>query len=115
MSIVIDETARAIWHVDLMIGNWIGVLSNTDGKLEVRYRFRWFRDTLIGPESKDIRNFYTATFTGSSEDEAIKSARELFEALLERSPERKGWELIRGARSYEEFFDDFMKMPSIHT
>jgi hypothetical protein len=38
-------------------GNLMGaVMRNPDGPWHIVYRFRWYRDKLIGPDSQDVRN-----------------------------------------------------------
>jgi hypothetical protein len=114
--IEINEHALAMWGVELVGGNWMALLARTDveGVLELTYRFRWYRDDIIGPDTQDV-------FRGERrrgrvpEAEGIKTLRALWDELRAAVPGHGAWELLRGARSLEEFGDALTAMPGMHT
>ena len=117
MTIHIDDSTLAMWHCEIPRGNFTGALRRTDKPrtFQFDWRFRHYRDDVIGPESKDIRNEYTAELANTTEREAIAVLHDLWAELHEKAgPECGAWELIRGARSAEEFFDQLVSMPSMH-
>lgn len=111
--IEIGARTIAMWSVALANGNWLGHLGrNAEGKLEFSYRWRWYRDEVIGQDSKDVRHFYSGTLS-VPESEAIHRFREVVETLRE-DLDGRSWELVRGARSEDEFFAALRAMPGIH-
>lgn len=114
MSLEIGERTIGMWSVELGHGNWLAHLALTgDGKLELTYRFRWYNDDLIGRDSKDERNFYHAVLRNTSVPEAIAKLREVFETMRD-SAHGRGWELLKGERSIEEFASLLEQMPGIY-
>jgi len=118
MTIQITDSAIAMWQVELDgKGNVIAYLSRgADGRLRAIYRFRWYRDDVIGPESKDVRRWYEMKIS-STDDESMVLAklRSVFERLRENYTGATGWEVLRGNRSLEEFTDAISAMPGMHT
>lgn len=119
MSIEIGDGTIGMWCVHLppyMQGNLLahmGYLDETRTKIRIDMRFRWYRDDIIGPESKDQRSWYRLD---TRDPEAC--ALEKFRAVVERMRQRFGgantWELLKGARSNEEFAEMLGRMPGIH-
>lgn len=118
MAINLDDSVLAMWAVELrsgeMKGNWMALLSKDEAQgYLLQFRFRWYRDEKVS-DSEDQRTFYTARFNPkiTTDAQAIAHARAAYEHT--RCDQPGGWELIRGARSMEEFTDALAEMPGIH-
>lgn len=116
MSLQLGESTLGVWSVFFRTGNWLAHLAgNAEGRYELTYRFRWYRDALIGRDSKDERNFYRVTFKDALDaPSALARAREIFSIVQSAPFTERAWELLRGARSVEEFASLLGEMPGMH-
>ena len=112
MAIELGDPTVAIWCVELPGGNLMMHLGRiTDTHFALDLRFRWYRDDKIH-DSDDDRSWYRCEPHGREAD-VLHKARRVFEhyrALVGST----GWELIRGARTADEFADLLKQMPGIH-
>jgi len=114
MTIEITERTIGLWHCELPDGNWLAHLEHTaDGRIQLTYRVRWYRDDKLGPDSEDIKNWYSGTMQVSEAD-AIAQCRAVMEAIVEAIG-GAGWELLKGARTLDEFLQLLQAMPNMHT
>ena len=123
MSLVLDDNVLGMWMVELRLenegvmaeGNWVAILSKHDTGFVINFRYRWYRDQ-VAYDSDDQRSFYTATLNSGITDEnmAIRHARELYEFIRKQTNSDHGWELVRGARTMDEFTDALAMMPGMH-
>jgi len=110
MSCEISEQTVGLWYVELPNGNWLASINRiTDGTVQLDYRLRWFRDDKLFDESNDVRNWYR--LKTNDEKKLLETTRAIFSQLTETF---KGWELMRGGRSVEEFLDELGRMPGMH-
>lgn len=115
MSIEIGDNTIAMWCIELgNAGNWLAHLARggPNGKYLLDYRFRYYVDDLV-QNSRDRRNWYRGELSGRSDDEMLRKLRRVFDEMRGAMGGR-GWELVRGARSVEEFTRALGKMPGIH-
>lgn len=117
MSLELGEGTLGMWCVHFTDGHWLAHLARTEpGQYELTYCFRWYRDALIGSDSKDVRHFYRVALKSVAIDtEALHRARAVFEISKSAPIAKASWELIRGARSLEDFCDLLSSMPGMHT
>lgn len=115
MSLELGEGTLGMWYVCLTDGNWLAHLARTEpGQYELTYRFRWYRDERIGGDSKDVRHFYRGALKSVAIDTAaLHLTREIFEIVKSLPIAKASWELLRGARSIEEFTHLLTGMPDI--
>jgi hypothetical protein len=124
--IKMDDTILAIWCIEIRAesdGNWLACLSKRPNGYELEYRFRWYVDD-VTYDSADRRNFFCIQFgkVYLTDTEAIHHGREIFDLTrrsLAKNPAGNAtfpytWELIRGARSTDEFVDALAAMPGMH-
>lgn len=113
MSLTVTEATVGMWSVDLLIANWLAELARGEnGKHVLTYRTRFYRDQKIF-DSADQRTFHQAELSGT-EQEVLRKVRVIFDELRNATPPHHGWELIRGARSVEEFLAVLGDMPDMH-
>lgn len=111
MTIVLND-AVAIWSVGLSDGDWLAAVLKTSGELEAVYRFRWYKDKRTF-DSADIKNWYKIKLKGGQEVDYIKQLRDIYEVVQRMFGADRGWEIIRGERSEEEFGRLLLSMPGI--
>lgn len=111
MTIEFNEQIRAIWFVQVNSSvDWLAAVQEpAPGKARLVYRFRYYADAEIW-DTKDVKNWYA--FTGQY-PELLNTVREMAELMAEARGARL-CELIRGARSLEEFADLFSSQPFAH-
>jgi hypothetical protein len=117
VSIEIDfEQVIGVWSVELnSAGNMIAFLSRGPGaNFTLNYRFRHYRDDKLGADSADVRHYYHGELTNLTEGQAIEKLRQIVEEFRTDRGDGRGWELIRGERSVDEFVELFTRMPGIH-
>lgn len=124
MAMKLDESVLAMWQIELRLkaedvaveGNWVGILSKDKKGYVLDFRYRWYRDEKIGTESKDTRHFYEARMGTeiTSDDAAVRHAREVYEFTRKQSGSTMSWELVRGKRTMDEFMELMAKMPGMH-
>lgn len=113
MSLTVTEATVGMWSVDLLIANWLAELARAEnGKHVLTYRIRFYRDEKIF-DSADQRTFHQTELSGT-EQEVLRKVRVIFDELCNATPTHHGWELIRGARSVEEFLAVLGGMPGMH-
>jgi hypothetical protein len=109
--IEVGECTIGLWSVSLPAGDWLqhlGVMP--DGTYEIVYRFRWYRDDKTFDSADEKRWFRIRTKTGESEAHALEVARYAYGTLNKLGAH---WELMRGARSSQEFADVLLAMPGM--
>lgn len=111
MTIELDDSLVAIWNAALPNGDFLcGLRRRPTGGWEALYRFRYYRDDKLFEDSADERHWYKVTFRHApSEDEVIAELRSMMDLLPQPQ-----WEILRGARSTEEFAKLLYAMPGIH-
>lgn len=117
MTIEIGEKTIGMWCVELppaMQGNLLAHMGYLpDGRIRIDMRFRWYRDDLIGEDSKDARSWYRL-----DTKDPVALAIEKFRGVVERYRQilegASTWELLRGARSAQEFAEALAAMPGMH-
>lgn len=116
MTFQLDDRVLAIWCFELSGGNWMAFLYKEPAGYVMEYRFRWYRDDKVH-DSKDKRNWYRMAFNlldlPKGDEEAVKHGREVYEFLKTETKSSAGWELIRGARSSDEFIEMLRTMPGV--
>lgn len=124
MAIQMTDQTLAIWCIEIRQaggdeGNWMGFLQRQEKGYLFEYRFRWYVDDKKH-DSADRRSFYTIAFNpmtftpGVAADmEAVRHGREIFEITKTMEGSMSSWELVRGARSMEEFMDALASMPGV--
>lgn len=113
--IEINEKTIGIWAVHLgSRGDWLGHLARGAKGIELKYRFRWYRDDKLYEESKDKKNWYRVESRAMSEAQGIEVVRGAYQEILTASVRNKGWELLRGERSVEEFMAELFAMPGMN-
>jgi len=116
----IDEHSLAMFSVDYHHGNILAHLARKDdGTHEVRLRNRVYKDDKLGPESKDHKTYWQIHDTSTRESEAIENMRGFVNSFAEMAQKVMGkradrWEVVRGARSVEEFMELVSTMPGMH-
>lgn len=113
MSMTLDENTLGIWSVHLGAGNWLAQLAREGDKLVLTYRFRWYRDDRVY-DSQDNKSWFRAETKSLDIGRGVEAARRLYGEILQANPTNKGWELLRGERSVDEFFDKLFTMPGMH-
>lgn len=116
MTYEINESTVGLWSVDLgPYGNILAHMARqADGSILIVVRLREYRDNVMGPESKDKRTWYEIK-TKNGEARAIEKVRRAVEMWRRTQPTACGsWELLRGARSLDEFAELLMAMPGMH-
>jgi len=109
-----DDTIRAIWYISLEPKtDWLLGLQKKKDHWEINYRFRYYNSD--DPFDKDdTKNWYGGTFSKNmAETEVIEKLRMMFSVLQTKSGE-KGYELIRGTGSFDDFLDEFKTLPFVH-
>lgn len=116
--IKMDNSVLAIWCVEIRgesDGNWMATLMKGEkGEYRMEYRFRWYRDDKHH-HSEDKRSFFTVQFNPeiTSDAKAIEHGHEVYEVARKQSNSTISWELVRGARSTDEFVDALASMPGV--
>ena len=120
----LNDSVLAMWQIELRMkaedvkvdGNWVGILSKDEKGYVLDFRYRWYRDEEIGPQSKDTRHFYQARMGTeiTSDDAAVRHAREVYDFTRKKSESTLCWELVRGERTMDEFMELMAKMPGMH-
>jgi hypothetical protein len=110
IQIEIGEATIGMWSIrvnDYM--NWLAHLAREpNGDFLFTYRFRHDNDD--DPHC----NWYKGTVRGvKSEHEAIERVRRAVSQMLDSDESMVGWELLKGARSIEEFSRALAQMPGI--
>lgn len=124
MSIKIDsDRVLGAWSIELRLrehgkacdGNWLAFLVREEKGYTLQFRYRWYVDERV-TDSKDRRSFYTAEFgrRAVTESEAIERARGYFEVIRSHGHSEQCWELLRGARTGDEFMEALRTMPGMH-
>jgi hypothetical protein len=114
MTIVVSENTVAMWSIQIdSTMDWLAHLSRTEqpDKFHFIYRLRTYVDDKIF-DSEDRKSWREGTLTGP-EPEVLRKLRVIFEELLGHSTAMRGWELLRGQRSVEEFLDALTEMPNM--
>jgi hypothetical protein len=122
--ITMDENILAVWVIEIRSypseGNWMASLSKTKDGFALTYRFRWYVDEKAH-DSADKRNWYRIDFGpphAHTTGDALRHGREIYDmtirSLGKHATVPHSWELIRGARSVEEFCDALTLMPGMH-
>jgi hypothetical protein len=82
VSIVLDENVIALWHLELDGGNFLGALRQqpTEG-MEFTFRFRYYRDDKLGPDSQDEKHWYRSNINNWSQAQAVNKLREVYKKV----------------------------------
>ena len=114
--VAIGEPTVAVWSVQIAPGVdfWAHLGKNSEGKLELACRIRTHRDDLVF-DSKDEKTWYQVVQRDASKGEAdmLTRSQAVFEQMLERSLTKRGWELIKGGRTTQEFLEALEQMPGM--
>lgn len=89
-------------------------LTEEEDTYDINYRFRYYNSD--NPfDSSDKKNWYGAKAPkeGTSLEKTIATMREMFR-LLENESGNKGYELIRGTGSFDDFLEQFKTLPFVH-
>lgn len=114
MTMIINEQTIGMWNVALgERGNWLAHLARDDKGIVLTYRFRWYRDDKTY-DSGDKKNWYRAESKTMNASQGIEVMRRTFNEIMAASARNKGWELLRGERSMDDFMTELFKMPGMH-
>jgi hypothetical protein len=122
MTIRADDTLRAAYYLSGDQQDWLaGVSQQPDGSVAIVYRFRYYdgnqrKDPF---DSGDTKSWYELKKTGpASLNDALDACQEVYDVLLATGYVPHGGiacKLIRGSMTHEQFMDEFMKLPFVHT
>ena len=124
MSIQFDETIRALYYVAGREQDWMGAINQqADGSVELTYRFRYYdpedpdNDSWSG---KDRKKWYEVKGKPGQPtlEKALETMQEIMDELQAKGYTPKGGpacKLIRGSMTVEQMFDEFSKLPFVHT
>ena len=112
MSINITDRSLGIWFVEMQWGDWMGhIESLPDGNYQLTYRFRREVDDRIF-NSNDQKDWWSGV--GPDLDAGINAVRDMADFLHKHHGLQK-WELLRGAGSVQQFFEELRKLPFAHS
>ena len=104
-----------MWQVAFGSGNWLAHLGRKEGGgYAIDFRWRYYRDDKLLPESKDVLRYYHGEISESSDAAAIEHVRQIYGMVRSLTADAPSWELLRGARSMDEFTQLLMRMPGMH-
>lgn len=114
MTIEVGEATVGMWCIELgRDANWLAHLARLpSGKFALDYRVRHYLDDKL-EGSADRKNWYHGELTGP-EARVLHNMRRVFDEMLERAPGHRGWELVKGERTVEQFLEALRQMPGIH-
>lgn len=114
MTMVVDETIVGIWFVaysdmkDFMAG-----LSREGETFRIKFRVRYHKSMEVWAAGS--RSHWTeGVHTGCTEAEAIDGVRQFVDMVCAIEPIAGRWELLRGARTPDEFTELLIKMPGVN-
>ena len=110
--IEITQRTVGLWYVTLPSGDWMGAVDALDGgRFKMTYRFRYYRDTKVFSDSKDVKNWYSGE--GDDFGHAVRAMREIVR-LLKRTGGGESFENLRGDSSVDEFMARWDAQPFVH-
>lgn len=123
MSISFTDDTLAIWYILLEPekSDYMGALSRRDYGFMYTWRIRYYH-SLDPWDEKDVKRWYSLQIPSAVGDTegAVDVVREMVAATLALArmvgkPEpAEIYELIRGAKSFDEFTKEFMEAPFVH-
>ena len=112
MAILLDEKLIGFWTAEFPGGNFALGLRQDGGKILIDYRFRYYRDDKLFPESQDEMHWYHMESEAADRDEALEIVRGLGEQAFEDMG-IEVHEVLMGPEGLEEFMKRFEALPSI--
>ena len=119
MSILLDETVRAIWFIQVTPTQDFlqGVNEPKPGEYEMQCRFRYYVSKDPWDEH-DKKSWYRVVSTEGTLDEFIAKCGEVANKLGDASGAKRReqfFELIRGGQSLELFMETFRNQGFVHS
>jgi hypothetical protein len=121
MSIPVDDTLMAIYYLSGHEQDWMaGISRDGDDQIVLRYRFRYYdpkhphNDAFSG---HDRKNWYEVRSKAPLES-ALASLQGVMDELQKSGYVPKGGlacKLVRGSMTTEKFYEEFSKLPFVHT
>ena len=111
-----NDQLLAIWFLPIdEKRDWMAGVSRVDaGRFRFVYRIRYYNPKSVNPhDGMDRRSEYSATIDGVDEAMAMEKLRTIARLLTEHA-EGPLYELIRGARTVDEFAEELMRQPWAH-
>ncbi|MEE8598501.1 MAG: hypothetical protein V3S69_03130 [Dehalococcoidales bacterium] len=103
----IHENTIGIWQVELPWGNWLAHVYTTEDKCILQYRFRYYRDDIIGTDSKDEKNWYEMTTRKDELDHVLEKTRELV-SMMAKGFDTEVYELLMEDQGLDKFLDELI-------
>ena len=86
----LNEKSIGIWYLQTLPDqDFMGHLGWEDGKLIFTHRFRYYKDDLIGFQSKDDKHWYRTDMTKVGVEGAIQFVDRMLEKLVESGAKSK--------------------------
>src|SRR5262245_30170761 len=127
MTIMLDESIRAVWFAQLSDTSdfMAGLNTLPDGNLRLTWRFRYDHPTIQDVwELADEKSWGHANITHEANEARVVSAvRQMIEAMVEDAKQRHQLtgkrkhvlaQLVRGKKSVKEFFEEMQRQPWAH-
>ena len=117
IMITFDDTMIAVWFIGLNDEtDWLCSIQEHDDHYEVHYRFRYYNDDK-NFDSEDEKHWYSAMMPKKevSRKKVISVMREAFTLLKDESDKEEAYELLRGKGSFEDFREEFLSLPFVHS
>jgi hypothetical protein len=116
--IEINDDMLGIWFVSWKDTDWMAGAWKTSTGPHASYRFRYYKDEHAF-NSKDDKSWYDLK---PAKDGPLHTDQEMIDAcstmatFIQNTREgSKKWELIRGASTFDQFVQQFKKLPFAHT
>jgi len=115
MTIKLDESILGIWFLSLDNSDLLFSLNDEEDKYKVQYRFRYYEDDKTH-DSDDRKSWYEGVIYKKDMTlaEAIEATEKTF-TTFSRLTANEPTSLIKGDMTYEEFMEEFKKLPFVHT
>ncbi len=108
--ITFSEATRAVFFADFGVADWLLVVEATSDGALVIFRCRKINDEKIF-DSADEKEWWDCKI--GTVEEAIERSRALFRDAS-NALNGQVWELIRGTATFDDFFQEFLKLPFAH-
>lgn len=119
MSIMMDETIRAIWFIQVTPKqDFLQAINEPKpGEYEMQYRFRYYASKDPWDE-RDTKNWYAVKATSGTLEDFIAKCGKVAHTLGDAcgaKKRRQFFELIRGGQSLELFMETFHHQGFVHS
>jgi hypothetical protein len=109
------EKTRAVFYLSIdEETDWLLGITEEDDVWHCEYRFRYYHSD--DPwDQEDVKNWYSMKVSKDREtlNKVISVTREMV-TILEEQCSNKAYELIRGEGTFDEFMEEFTKLPFVH-